>query len=70
MRRARAKAATFASRARKRLRDAVVTALGKIHAVLDSGRGLRLAYLIRTGRPVDLIEALPGRSALERPVLT
>ena len=33
----------------ERLRDAVVTALGKIHAVLDSGQRAQLAYLIRTG---------------------
>jgi len=33
----------------ERLRDAVATALGKIHAVLDSGQRAQLAYLIRTG---------------------
>jgi len=33
----------------ERLRDAVVKALGKIHAVLDSGQRAQLAYLIRTG---------------------
>ncbi|HYS10222.1 MAG TPA: Spy/CpxP family protein refolding chaperone [Myxococcales bacterium] len=33
----------------ERLRDAVVGALGKIHAVLDSGQRAQLAYLIRTG---------------------
>ena len=33
----------------ERLRDAVVVALGKIHAVLDSGQRAQLAYLIRTG---------------------
>ena len=33
----------------ERLRDAVVKAMGKIHAVLDSGQRAQLAYLIRTG---------------------
>jgi hypothetical protein len=33
----------------ERLRDAVIAALGKIHAVLDSGQRAQLAYLIRTG---------------------
>ena len=33
----------------ERLRDAVTKALGKIHAVLDSGQRAQLAYLIRTG---------------------
>jgi Spy/CpxP family protein refolding chaperone len=33
----------------ERLRDAVVKALGKIHALLDSGQRAQLAYLIRTG---------------------
>ncbi|MCA1827801.1 MAG: Spy/CpxP family protein refolding chaperone [Myxococcales bacterium] len=33
----------------ERLRDAVIKALGKIHAVLDSGQRAQLAYLIRTG---------------------
>ena len=33
----------------ERLRDAVIRALGKIHAVLDSGQRAQLAYLIRTG---------------------
>ncbi len=33
----------------ERLRDAVVNALGKIHALLDSGQRAQLAYLIRTG---------------------
>jgi len=32
----------------ERLREAVVKALGKIHAVLDSGQRAQLAYLIRT----------------------
>jgi len=36
-------------RSAERLRDAVVKALGKIHAVLDSGQRAQLAYLIRTG---------------------
>jgi Spy/CpxP family protein refolding chaperone len=33
----------------ERLRDAVVAALGKIHATLDPEQRERLAYLIRTG---------------------
>jgi len=33
----------------ERLRDAVVKALGKIHAALDSAQRAQLAYLIRTG---------------------
>jgi Spy/CpxP family protein refolding chaperone len=33
----------------ERLRDAVVKALGKMHALLDSGQRAQLAYLIRTG---------------------
>jgi len=33
----------------EKLRDAVIKALGKIHAVLDSGQRAQLAYLIRTG---------------------
>lgn len=33
----------------ERLRDAVVGALGKIHALLDDDQRGRLAYLIRTG---------------------
>ncbi|HEY8518162.1 MAG TPA: Spy/CpxP family protein refolding chaperone [Candidatus Binatia bacterium] len=32
-----------------RLRDAVVNALGKLHALLDEEQRARLAYLIRTG---------------------
>jgi len=32
-----------------RLRDAVVAALGKLHALLDEEQRARLAYLIRTG---------------------
>jgi len=35
--------------AAERLRDAVVKALGRIHAVLDAEQRERLAYLIRTG---------------------
>jgi Spy/CpxP family protein refolding chaperone len=33
----------------ERLRDAVVKAMGKIHALLDSGQRAQMAYLIRTG---------------------
>jgi hypothetical protein len=33
----------------ERLRDAVVKALGRIHALLDADQRERLAYLIRTG---------------------
>ena len=33
----------------ERLRDAVVKALGRIHAILDAEQRERLAYLIRTG---------------------
>lgn len=33
----------------ERLRDAVIKALGKIHALLDSAQRAQLAYLIRTG---------------------
>ena len=33
----------------ERLRDAVVKALGRIHALLDQGQRAQLAYLIRTG---------------------
>ena len=33
----------------ERLRDAVIKALGRIHALLDSGQRAQLAYLIRTG---------------------
>jgi hypothetical protein len=33
----------------ERLRDAVVRALGRIHALLDDEQRARLAYLIRTG---------------------
>jgi Spy/CpxP family protein refolding chaperone len=33
----------------ERLRDAVIKALGRIHAALDSAQRAQLAYLIRTG---------------------
>ena len=33
----------------ERLRDAVIAALGKLHALLDNDQRERLAYLIRTG---------------------
>jgi LTXXQ motif family protein len=33
----------------ERLRDAVIAALGKLHALLDDDQRERLAYLIRTG---------------------
>jgi hypothetical protein len=33
----------------EQLRDAVITALGKIHALLDEEQRKRFAYLIRTG---------------------
>jgi hypothetical protein len=33
----------------ERLRDAVIKALGGIHALLDADQRERLAYLIRTG---------------------
>ena len=36
-------------KAAERLRDAVVKALGRIHALLDQGQRAQLAYLIRTG---------------------
>jgi Spy/CpxP family protein refolding chaperone len=36
-------------RSAERLRDAVVQALGKLHALLDPEQRARLAYLIRTG---------------------
>jgi Spy/CpxP family protein refolding chaperone len=36
-------------RSGERLRDAVVKAMGKIHALLDAGQRAQLAYLIRTG---------------------
>ena len=36
-------------RSAERLRDAVLKALGQIHAVLNAEQRVRLAYLIRTG---------------------
>jgi Spy/CpxP family protein refolding chaperone len=33
----------------ERLRDAVVTALGKLHGILDTEQRRKLAYLLRTG---------------------
>lgn len=47
---ARAKeGADLRARSAERLRDAVAKALGRIHALLDSGQRAQLAYLIRTG---------------------
>ena len=37
------------TRSAERLREAVVKALGRIHALLDSAQRAQLAYLIRTG---------------------
>lgn len=42
-------AAELRVKSAERLRDAVVGALGRIHAVLDGEQRERLAYLIRTG---------------------
>jgi Spy/CpxP family protein refolding chaperone len=42
-------AANLRVKSAERLRDAVVSALGRIHAVLDGEQRERLAYLIRTG---------------------
>ena len=42
-------AADLRVKSAERLRDAVVSALGRIHAVLDGEQRERLAYLIRTG---------------------
>lgn len=42
-------AATLRVQSAQRLGDAVVSALGKIHALLDEEQRGRLAYLIRTG---------------------
>ena len=42
-------AAELRVRTAERLRDAVVSALGRIHAVLDAEQRERFAYLIRTG---------------------
>jgi hypothetical protein len=33
----------------ERLRTAVITALGRIHALLNDGQRKKLAYLVRTG---------------------
>jgi Spy/CpxP family protein refolding chaperone len=44
-----AEAADIRVKSAQRLRDAVVKALGGIHAVLDGEQRERLAYLIRTG---------------------
>ncbi len=44
-----ANAAAVRVRAAERLRDAVTTALGELHALLDPEQRARLAYLIRTG---------------------
>lgn len=44
-----AEAAELRVKSAERLRDAVVSALGRIHAVLDGEQRERLAYLIRTG---------------------
>ncbi len=44
-----ADAATARVKVAERLRDAVVGALGKIHALLDDAQRAKLAYLIRTG---------------------
>ena len=41
--------ADLRTKSAERLRDAVVKALGKIHALLDSAQRAQLAYLIRTG---------------------
>jgi Spy/CpxP family protein refolding chaperone len=42
-------AAASRVRSAERLRDAVVTALGRIHALLDTEQRRQLAFLIRTG---------------------
>jgi Spy/CpxP family protein refolding chaperone len=42
--------ATLRVQSAERLRDAVVNALRRIHALLDAGQRERLAYLIRTGQ--------------------
>jgi Spy/CpxP family protein refolding chaperone len=44
-----AEAAALRVKTAERLRDAVVQALSRIHAVLDAEQRERLAYLIRTG---------------------
>jgi len=53
-----AKAAAGADRrvaAAQRLKDAIVNALGQIHAVLNPGQRARLAYFDTVGRAVDVI---------------
>ena len=42
-------AAASRVRSAERLRDAVVTALGRIHALLDAEQRKQLAFLVRTG---------------------
>ncbi|GEJ56529.1 periplasmic heavy metal sensor [Anaeromyxobacter diazotrophicus] len=42
-------AASSRVRSAERLRDAVVTALGRIHALLDAEQRKQLAFLVRTG---------------------
>ncbi len=42
-------AASSRVRSAERLRDAVVTALGRIHAMLDPEQRKQLAFLVRTG---------------------
>jgi Spy/CpxP family protein refolding chaperone len=44
-----AEGAALRVKSAERLRDAVVTALGRIHALLEPAQRERLAYLIRTG---------------------
>ena len=44
-----AEAAASRVRSAERLRDAVVSALGRIHALLDAEQRKQLAFLIRTG---------------------
>jgi Spy/CpxP family protein refolding chaperone len=46
---ATADAAAVRVRSAERLRDAVTTALGELHALLDPEQRAQLAYLIRTG---------------------
>jgi len=46
---AAAEAAALRVKSAERLRDVVLTALGRIHAVLDTEQRAKLAYLIRTG---------------------
>jgi len=42
-------AAASRVRSAERLRDAVVTALGRIHALLDAEQRKQLAFMVRTG---------------------